>query len=251
MNMTDTTHEQKEVVSAIEVEHVSFAYGEKQILNNVSLSVKQGDYLSIVGPNGAGKTTLIKLITNALHPKEGAIRIFGEPVKRFAQWPRIGYVPQHANRVDLSFPATVFDVVMMGGYGKRGLFRRPTKEDRQDARLAIARVGLTEQEQKMIGELSGGQTQRAFIARALVTHPDILILDEPTAGVDLSAQAALYDLLRRLNKEGMTLVVVSHDIEVITKESTHLAYIDKELAFYEHPLAFLKEGAPFLHGHDH
>lgn len=249
--MTETKHENIGTISAIKVEDVSFSYGEKEILNNVSLSVEQGDYLSIVGPNGAGKTTLIKLITNALIPKKGSIFIFGKPVARFDQWSRIGYVPQHANRVDLSFPATVFDVVMMGGYGKRGLFRRPTEEDRQSARNAIARVGLAEQEQKMIGELSGGQTQRAFIARALTTRPDILILDEPTAGVDLSAQAALYDLLRMLNKEGVTLVVISHDIEVITKESTHLAYIDKELAFYENPLAFLKEGAPFLHGHDH
>lgn len=238
-------------IPAITLRDVSFSYGVREVLNHASLEVFPGDYLAIVGPNGGGKTTLIKLITRTLVPNNGSIEIFGKPVRRFSDWSKIGYVPQHANRVDLSFPATVFEVVMMGVYGKRGLFRRPTKKDHDATNEALQKVGLYDEREKMIGELSGGQMQRAFIARALVTRPNILILDEPTAGVDLAAQSSLYALLRELNKEGVTLIVVSHDIEVITKESTHLAYIDKEVRFYEDPLTFLAAGAPFLHGHDH
>jgi zinc transport system ATP-binding protein len=244
--------EQRHETPAIEINNLSFAYGTQEVLTHASLVVRQGDYLAIVGPNGGGKTTLIKLIINMLQPKDGSILIFDTSVERFQEWPRIGYVPQHVQRVNLSFPATVLDVVLMGTYAKRGIFHRTTQEDRRAAEEALRKVAMSEFRDAMIGELSGGQTERVFIARALVTKPDILILDEPTAGVDVAAQASLYALLRTLNKEeGVTLLVVSHDIEVITKESRRLAFIDKDLVYYEDPILFTKEGSRFLHGHDH
>lgn len=238
----------------IELEHVSFSYGEREVLTDVNLTIHQGDYLAILGPNGAGKTTLLKLIFGLLTPQKGTIRLFGTPSATFKDRSRIGYVPQKTAIAERNFPATVFDVVLMGRTAKRGLFHPIRQTDKDAALLALRRVGLLELADRMISDLSGGQTQRVFIARALATEPAVLILDEPTAGVDPHAQEDLYGLLRSLNTEsGITIMIVSHDIETITKETSQIAYVDRSLTYHESSLSFIESdfSRVVAHGHDH
>lgn len=247
--MTDRTD-----TPLIVLDHVSFSYEEREVLTDVNLTIRKGDYLAILGPNGAGKTTLLKLIFGLLAPQKGTITLFDTPSAMFRDRARIGYVPQKTAVVERNFPATVFDVVLMGRTAKRGLFRRFTRADRAAATEALRKVGVSALADRMVSDLSGGQTQRVFIARALATEPDLLILDEPTAGVDPHAQEDLYGLLRTLNKDlGVTIMIVSHDIETITKETSQIAYVDRSLTYHESSLSFIESDFKrvLTHGHDH
>ncbi len=246
--MTDTPQ------PIIELSNLSFSYGAGEVLCCAHLVVNKGDYLGIIGPNGGGKTTLLKLIVGLLHPSQGSIRIFGKEQKLLTDRSRIGYVPQKTSSFDMQFPATVFDVVLMGRYAKRGLFRRINSEDRAAAELALRRVDMWDYRHQLIGSLSGGEEQRVFIARALATSPTILFLDEPTAGIDHRAQEEFYALLRKLNRdEGLTIILVSHDIGALAKEASRLLYVDTTLTYYSSPSLFLEKNAQHTlsHGHDH
>lgn len=227
----------------LEAKDISFSYNEQDdVLHGITLAVHRGDYVGFVGPNGAGKTTLLKIMLHLLVPKSGTVQIFGEDIREFTQWHRIGYVPQTAAHFDVHFPASVYEVVMMGRYGGRKLFQRMTGTDREVVRDALLKVNMLEHENRLIGDLSGGQQQRVFIARALVNHPEILFLDEPTTGVDRITQDSFYALLRVLNSDfGITLVLVSHDIERITQEAMHIACIDRSLIRYLSPEEYLSE----------
>lgn len=238
----------------ISLSNISFSYGDRKVLSAVDLNINKGDYLAIIGPNGAGKTTLLKLIFGVLAPQNGEIQIFGTPIHHFKNWWRIGYVPQKTALLDANFPATVYEAVLMGRYAKKGLFRMTDKTDQHKTEEALARVGLLHLRNRMVSDLSGGQTQRVFIARALATEPELLILDEPTAGVDQKSQDELYALLRKLNKEDhVTIALVSHDIEAIARETTQLAYIDQTLTYHESSLSFIEHDLARVlsHGHDH
>jgi len=227
----------------IEIQDVSFSYGKDVVLKNISLNIHQGDYLAVVGPNGSGKTTLLKIMLGIVRASSGSAKLFGTELSKFKDWPKIGYVPQKATNFDANFPATVFEVVLMGRFGKRGLLHEIKKEDEEKAMTALSHVGMSEFKNRLIGELSGGQQQRVFIARALASDPEIIILDEPTAGVDEKNQEELYSLLKKLNTEfEITLVLVSHDIERMIKESMHIACIDKTLTCHVSPEDFLKDG---------
>ncbi len=216
----------------IECIDVSFSYGSENVIQDVYLAVHRGDYLGIVGPNGGGKTTLLKIMLGLLTPQSGSVKLFGIDIKTFKDWHKIGYVPQKATSFDINFPATVFEVVLMGTYGKRGIGRPTTKQDKQAALEALKKVEMTDYANRLIGDLSGGQQQRVFIARALVSNPEVIFLDEPTTGVDEAAQKEFYALLRTLNRAyDVTLVFISHDHTALAREATEIATIHKALTY--------------------
>lgn len=230
----------------IEVENISFAYGKEEVLSNITLQIHKGDYLGMIGPNGAGKTTLLKLILGLIPLQSGKVILFGQDIKDFKDWHKIGYVPQKATSFDPNFPATVLEVVSMGRFGRLGLFHRVKEEDKEIVKRCLEQVGMWEQRDKLIGDLSGGQQQRVFIARALATEPEVIFLDEPTTGVEEKTENEFYEFLKKLNKElSLTLVLVSHDIARVTKEVMHIACVDKVLCCHLSPEEYIKQ-SPLL-----
>ncbi len=226
----------------LEVKNVSFAYSANApVLTDISLNIHSGDYLGIIGPNGGGKTTLLKIMLGLLRPTAGSISLFGKDLGSFKDWSSVGYVPQKAVHFEAAFPATVEEVVAMGRFGKRGLLRMSTKEDAEKVTESLQQVDMLDYKDRLIGDLSGGQQQRVFIARALVTEPKIIFLDEPTVGVDVTTQEQFYRLLEKLNQNlGLTLVLVSHDIDVIANEATELACINQTLVYHGGPQEFIQ-----------
>ncbi len=228
-----------DVQPVIQAEGVDFAYDGPPVLEGINLTVWAGEFLGIVGPNGGGKTTLLKLILGRLRPRRGAVRLFGRPVAVFRDWQRVGYVPQRGHLLDARFPATVGEVVATGRYGRAGLFRPLGRDDRRAVDRALEAVGLVHLRGRLVGRLSGGEQQRALIARALAGEPELLVLDEPTVGVDAQAQEAFYGLLRHLNRDlGMTLILVSHDVGVVTTEVRQLACVNRRLVYHGPPAGF-------------
>lgn len=204
----------------VSVHNVSFRYDSQLVLERVSFDLEKGDYIGLVGPNGSGKTTLIKLLLGILTASEGEIELFGQPVSEFSEWQKIGYVPQYVFQADRTFPATVREVVESGHLYENPLACQLGLKTCSPISEALEKVGITNLLHRRIGELSGGERQRVFIARSLVSHPELLILDEPTAGVDQSTQEAFYNLLEKLNKQhGITIVLISHDLEVVAHEA--------------------------------
>lgn len=234
----------------IELSGVHFSYGAQPVLEDIHLRVQPGEFVGIVGPNGGGKTTLLKVMLGLLRPQRGRVRLFGRDVERFQDWTRIGYVPQVATHFDPRFPATVEEVVAAGRFARAGLFKRLDRADRAAITAALEMVGLEGLRGRLIGRLSGGQQQRAFIARALAGQPELLILDEPTVGVDCEAQEAFYRLLRDLKRElALTLVMVSHDIGVVTEEVDEIACVNRRLVYHGDPRHFPSgEGLAELYG---
>ncbi|MCJ7841866.1 metal ABC transporter ATP-binding protein [Lederbergia sp. NSJ-179] len=217
----------------IEIKDVSFRYERELVLEHINLSIQKGAFLGLVGPNGSGKSTLLKLMLGLLKPQAGEIRLFGESLSKFKDWNRIGFVSQKANSFNSGFPATVFEVVASGLTGKLGLFRFLNDQHKQMIMKTIDAVGMGKFVHRNIGDLSGGQQQRVFIARAIVSKPDILILDEPTVGVDEKNVRSFYDMLVQLNLEqGITLILVTHDIGTMTNKVTHVACLNKTLHFH-------------------
>ncbi|WP_102346616.1 metal ABC transporter ATP-binding protein [Bacillus sp. Marseille-P3661] len=217
----------------INVKDVSFAYDNKLVLDHVSFKITKGTFLGLVGPNGSGKSTLIKLILGILKPKQGEILMYGTPIHKFKQRHLIGFVSQKANSFNTGFPATVLEVVLSGLTSKVGLFKFINNSHKQLALDAIKAVEMEEYAYQNIGELSGGQQQRVFIARSLVSKPELLILDEPTVGVDQKNVESFYNMLAHLNKEkGITLIMVTHDVGTITHHATHVACLNKNLHFH-------------------
>ena len=219
----------------IELENVTVRYQELVALEDVSLKVSPGEFLALIGPNGSGKTTLIKAILGLVTPAAGTVRLFGKlPQKLNGEWRRVGYVPQIA-QIDPRFPIRVFDVVLMGRYGQLGLIRRPGRRDREAAWRALERVGMEDLAQRSIGRLSGGQRQRVFVARALATEPELLLLDEPTTGVDVGTTEGLFDLLVELHRQGITILVASHDVGVVAQHVNQVACLNRRLVAHGRP----------------
>jgi zinc transport system ATP-binding protein len=217
----------------IQIEDVEFRYRRDPVLVDIELAIEAGDFLAVIGPNGSGKTTLIKIMLGLLEPTRGAVSLFGTPIRSFQQWERVGYVPQKATHFDPYFPASVQEVVAMG-FVAGGHRRRLLSGERKSRVLhALEAVCMEDMHGRPIGELSGGQQQRVFIARALVSSPAILILDEPTAGVDAEAQNTFYSMLDRLNREaGLTVVFSTHNVGVVTKHVNKVACINQRLYFH-------------------
>ncbi len=214
----------------IDVQNLDFAYNNHLILENVNLKVRLGDFLAILGPNGGGKTTLIKILLGILPFQQGKVTVLGRKPGKAAH--RIGYVPQNVTGSD-KFPVNVLDVVIMGRLGFLGRFRKYSAEDYAMATRALEQVEMSGLEKHIIGNLSGGQRQRVFIARALACDPEILFLDEPTASVDQPFHSKLYQLLYDLNKAGKTIVVISHDLSVLSSHAKSVACVNKNLYFHD------------------
>ncbi|KAB2333885.1 metal ABC transporter ATP-binding protein [Bacillus mesophilum] len=219
--------------SVIQIDDVSYRYEKENVLENIQLTVEAGSFLAIVGPNGSGKSTLLKLLLGLLKLQSGKIKLFGQDIAKYKEWHKIGYVSQKANSFNTGFPATVYEVVSSGLTTKIGLFRFMRKSEEKKVLQAIGSVGLLEFKDRNIGELSGGQQQRVFIARALVSDPQILILDEPTVGVDAQNVESFYAMLEHLNKElQITLLLVTHDIGAVSDKVSHVACMNKKLHFH-------------------
>ncbi|NMB33490.1 MAG: metal ABC transporter ATP-binding protein [Clostridium sp.] len=215
----------------IQVKDLSFAYGNIPILDGLNFSVHKGDFIGLIGPNGSGKSTLIKLLLNKNKPAQGEIKILGQDINKFTRWDKIGYVSQRATSFNTSFPATVKEVVGANLFSRVGLFKRLKKEHRERVCDALKTVGLDGLGDRLIGNLSGGQQQRVFIARVLVSSPEIMFLDEPISGVDAESGGAIYCLLGKLNSErGISIVMVSHDIGAVTVHANKIAcMVDKKI----------------------
>ncbi|WP_019532704.1 metal ABC transporter ATP-binding protein [Paenibacillus ginsengihumi] len=199
----------------VAIDDVSFSYENKQIISGLTFSVLERDFVGLIGSNGAGKTTLLKMIVGLLKPASGEIRLFGEPIGQFEGWERIGYVPQK-NAFNPLFPATVREVVLSGLYGKKKMFRRLTRAEQQKADDAMYAMRIEDLASRRIGQLSGGQQQRVFLARALVNNPELLILDEPTVGIDAETQADFFRMIRHMHEHHrITFIMVSHDMDMM------------------------------------
>jgi ABC-type Mn2+/Zn2+ transport system ATPase subunit len=209
----------------VEFDRVTLGYGRTVVLRDLSFRIEQGDYFGLVGPNGAGKTTIVRSILGTVRPLAGAIRF--RP--RDGGTVRIGYVPQR-DSVNLILPYTVGEVAVMGRYRDLGLLRRPAREDRAAVEVALEHVGMTGMRDHPMKELSGGQRQRVLIARALVSRPDLLILDEPTNGMDLSSKSAILELITKLHEEDrLTIVMVSHLLDDVANSVRRIAVVDREV----------------------
>ncbi|MDK2820816.1 MAG: zinc transport system ATP-binding protein [Clostridia bacterium] len=209
----------------LRLENVWFSYNEVPVLERVNLSVKKNDFIAIIGPNGGGKTTLLKIILGMVSPDRGNVIFLGGSPGENRKY--IGYVPQHF-QFNFDFPISVWEVVLTGRLGHVGLFKRYTKKDKQIAAEALKEVDMYEFRDRQIGKLSGGQIQRVLIARALVTEPKLLILDEPTANVDKKASKKLYELFKEINKK-IPIILVSHDIGFVNFYVNKVIYLNRRL----------------------
>jgi zinc transport system ATP-binding protein len=236
--------------AVFEVAHLNYRAGMQTILKDISLKVLQGEYCAVIGPNGGGKTTLIRLLLGLEKPASGSIRLFGEPQKQFRRWEQIGYVPQQVAQTDRLFPGTVEEIVGMGRVSRLGWDKRWRKEDYEIIERAMNRMEVANLRKKLIGELSGGQRQRVMIARALVSEPKVLILDEPNTGVDQRSQQRFYSLLRQLNRdERLTILFVTHDVGVIADDIARLFTVNTTLTTCNDPKTMLNcEGMSELYG---
>lgn len=220
-------NEKKEIIS---VKNLHFAYSDSDtdVLEGVSFTVRQGEFDVLLGQNGAGKSTLLKLLLGELSPENGGeIRLFGEDVRRFKGWHRMSFVRQNGMQAYQNFPATVLEVVTANLYHRIGLFRFAGKKEHAKAVQALSEVGMDGFRNRLISHLSGGQQQRVLLARALVNDPELMILDEPTAGMDENSIAEFYRLLAAVQKQhGVTILMVTHDPERVRHLSDHIFHLE-------------------------
>lgn len=233
----------------IEASDLSFQYGKEYVFSSVSFCVHKGDFVALTGPNGAGKSTLLKLILGELTLQNGLIRLFGQDLRQFRQWPKIGYMPQNGVAIGANFPATAEEIVQANLFSEIGLMHRAKKEHRQKVKQALKRVGIEGYEKHPFSELSGGQQQRVLLARVLVNEPAVMILDEPTTGIDYQGIGDLMTLLQSLNKEnGAAILMVTHDLARASD------YAGRTLCLEEGSLVELTKGQiqeELVHKHHH
>ena len=220
---------------ALELEGINVRYEGTTALENVSLRIQRGEQVAVVGPNGAGKSTLFNVITGILKPNQGAVRIAGSGPSRHIC---VGYVPQR-NRIDWRFPVNVADVVMMGRVGKMGMLRRPGRKDHRHVQDALAQVDMLPLAHRQIGELSGGQQQRVFLARALAQEAELLLLDEPLAGLDIPSQEAILRILEQMRAAGITLLIATHDLNQAAEQFDQMILLNRRIIAYGPPATVL------------
>ncbi len=218
----------------ISLNDVSYKYHKSYIIENVSLVIEKGEYLGIIGPNGGGKSTLIKLMLGLLVPQTGSIRNSPNNI--------VGYVPQGISGTDFQFPSTVKEIVESGYNPSISIFDMVSNSQKEHSKRIMTISNIYSFRDSLVSDLSGGERQRVFIARALINNPNVLILDEPTTGVDERAQKQFYTFLKELNtKQKITIIFISHDMEVITKEATHIVCLNRKLVCHTHTKGFDKE----------
>ena len=213
----------------IDLAGVDFGYTATPVIEDVSLTISPGEYAAVVGPNGSGKSTLMRLMLGLLRPDQGTAQLFGEPAHEFDEGSKIGYVAQHAS-ASKEMPITVREVVKMGRFPHVG-FARLSERDWEIVDRALETVGMTAFANRRVTQLSGGQRQRAFIARALASEADLLVLDEPTVGVDIESVEAFYHLLDALNREGITVLLIEHDLSAVTEHADRVVCLNREVYF--------------------
>ena len=228
----------EESVAALELRGFWTGYNGQPALEDINLKVDQGDIVGVIGPNGSGKSTLMKSVLGLVKPWRGDAYILGSPAA--TQRRQVGYMPQ-MEEVDWDFPVTVADVALMGRYSRRGLLRRTTAEDREAADAALHRVGMYPLRHRLIGELSGGQRRRVLLARALSNDPALLLLDEPVAGLDATAQHQFLDTVDELRREGKTVVLTTHDLSCVSEWCGKAACLNRKLIAYGPPEEILSE----------
>lgn len=226
----------------VSVQNVSFAFGDVPVLDDVSIDIEPGAFVGLVGPNGSGKSTLLEIMLGIRHPDSGTVELFGDAASEFDAGSRLGYVAQDVTETARDMPVTVREVVTMGRYPQR-LVGRFSAADKQAIEDAIETVGIADLTARRIGNLSGGQRQRVFIARALASGADLLALDEPTVGVDADSREQFYELLSNLNEDGITVVLIEHDIGVVTTYATEIACLNQQLYFDGSPEDFVETDA--------
>lgn len=209
---------------ALTVEHLSVNYEKTSVLWDLTFEVPSGKLVAIVGPNGAGKSTFLKTALGLVKPISGQIFFFGRSFRKERR--RVAYVPQRES-VDWDFPITVFDLVLMGRYGRLGLFKRPSQKDRQDVNHYLEKVGLESFADRQISQLSGGQQQRAFLARALIQEADLYLMDEPFTGIDIASTQTIISILKQLRDDGKTLLVVHHDLTSVSQTFDWVILLNK------------------------
>ncbi|MEA5145316.1 MAG: metal ABC transporter ATP-binding protein [Candidatus Limiplasma sp.] len=235
----------------IQATGLRFQYAKEPIFSDVSFRIDAGDFVALTGANGAGKSTLLKLLLGELAPEQGSIQLFGEDIARFRQWPKVGYMPQNGTAVGANFPATVFEIVMANLFSQIGLMRMPKQSHRAQAMAALAQVGMAEYAKRPFSMLSGGQPQRVLLARVLVNAPEIMILDEPTAGIDSKGIDDLLCILSDLNRTRHASILR------VTKDLARAAqFASRTLCLEEGSLVELSETQVQLelkhkHHHDH
>ncbi len=218
----------------IEVKDLSVRYGATVALSNADFSVEKGDYVGLAGPNGAGKSSLIKAILGLVPVSSGSVKVFGQEMGfGFSGWRRIGYLPQTAAAMNQIFPATAAEAVRLGALAGKGFPRRLTSADAAAADRMMKKLNIHDLRDRPVTELSGGEQQRVFLARALVNDPELLILDEPSTGLDPEAREDFFSLVHRLNLEkGVTVIMITHDTGQIGHYAKKLLYVDKKVVFY-------------------
>jgi len=225
----------------VEFKHVNVYLQGRCVLEDITFTVKEGDFIGVIGPNGAGKTTLLRLILGLLRPTQGQVKLFGTKptaIKRVSR--RVGYLPQKSH-FDRRFPLSVKDVVLLGFFGETGLFKNPGRVEKSRAEEVMLRLGIAEHKERPIGEISGGQQQLAFLAAALVSKPKLLILDEPTNGLDPAAQHRFYSLVREMQAYlSLTVITVSHDLATISANADNILCINRTMHMHGSPADVMK-----------
>ncbi len=216
---------------AIELRDVEVMYHDHVALHDASLQIPYGTFSGVIGMNGAGKSTLFKVIMGLVTPDKGSVIVSGKNAKDAQKNGVVAYVPQN-ELVDWDFPVSVYDVVMMGRYGLQNIFRTPTKEDHTKVVEALEKVAMYEYKDRQIGELSGGQKKRVFVARALAHGAEVLLLDEPFAGVDAKSEKSLTQLLLKLKEEGKTIILSTHELTSLSEYCDHIALVKKTILAY-------------------
>jgi len=228
--------------SIVRFEHATFGFPGVVALQDVTLEITSGEFVGVIGPNGSGKTTLCKAILGLMRPTAGTLQIFDCACEKLQCHHRakIGYLPQKGT-IDRNFPITVLETVMMGRYGVLGLLKRPGTVDRDIALAALSHVAMLDHRHDALGQLSGGQQQRVFIARALAQQPQVLLLDEPTTGIDIVTQHSVLDLIKRLHHDlGLTVVLITHDINMIRPHVDRLVLLKTKVYAAGPPADVLK-----------
>jgi len=229
-------------MTLITVDNLSFGYTASRVVKDISMSVDAGEYVGLIGPNGSGKSTLLQLILGLHTPDRGTVDLFGHPADEFVDRERVGYVAQDVTENTKKMPITVAEVVLMGRFPHAG-FGRIGERDRELTQQALETVDIAHLADRRITKLSGGQRQRAYIARALAGEADLLVLDEPTVGVDAESVDAFFELLDELNAEGMTILLVEHDIGAVLEHTDRVVCLNRELYFDGSPVEFADSDA--------
>ena len=223
----------------VDADAVSFSFGSEAVLDGVTMSVGRGEFVALVGPNGSGKSTLVRCLVGLLRPRAGVVRLFGSPPERLVERWRLGYVPQRAS-VSADLPATVEEVVAAGRLARAGWRSGMAREDREQVEHAMESVALLGLRRRRAAELSGGQQQRAFIAKALASQPDLLVLDEPVAGIDVESQRRFRDSLTHLvDEHGAAVLLVSHELGAVADELDRVVVLRQGRVFFDGPPAAL------------